>query len=347
MLLDLRMEIPVSRSRLISPLLCLTFALPAIASDGPNATGSSDAVVVSQGAAALTLSDVDARLRRVPEDKRAGFMNSPERIEELLSNMLLIRQLAIDARADGLHESADIAAELELAADEILAKHHLERQIASTETPDFSAGAYERYISSPGLYSTPETVTVRHLTVLRDNHGDDAARKKAEALRAQFVAEGGDFEAFVKTHSEEKSAPLAGGLLERLERGKAVGSFEEAAFGLDEPGELSPVVNTRFGYHVIMLLDRQPSVRQPFEQVKPAIEQAMKSEFLARRKKEILDHYRAQALDVSPEMVRSLRTRYIPEDSNVRGASEDPAGAAAPSAGDTAPDAGEPEPSSE
>src|SRR3569832_1618136 len=71
--------------------LCSTFGVHAQTPLLPQA------VVVSRGGVSITLQDVDDVMQRVPVDKRAGMMDSPKRIEALLLNMLLTRQLAVQA----------------------------------------------------------------------------------------------------------------------------------------------------------------------------------------------------------------------------------------------------------
>lgn len=270
-------------------------------------------LVVERGTARIEFVDVDARMAKIPSDKRAGYMNKPERIEETLQAMLLVKQFAAEARAAGLDREPLMAVELKQVQDELLAERFMARKLAAIEVPDFNNAAQERYITSPALYRTPEALDVRHLVVLRDIHGDVDARKRAEALLAEFKAKGGDFAEFVKQHSEEKSVGISGGLLPNLERGKAAGSFEEAAFALKDPGELSGVVSTRFGYHIIQLVGRRPSTRIPYEQVKDSILASLRNDYLARERVTMMDRYRSEPMHAEPDNVLALRTRYLPD----------------------------------
>lgn len=312
--------------------LCLAMAM---ASSGyaQASQAADDRLVVSRGKAEIRFSDIDARLMRVPEAHRAAFMDSPERIDTTLNSMLLAKQLAAEAREEGLDQDPIIAAELRLAQDEVLAKRRIEQVVKHLEYPDFRDLAYERYISSPSLFTSPAEVDVRHFLIKREIHGDEAARAKAEALRAEFVESGGDFEAFVKQHSEEPRADEHGGKLAGVTPGQTVGAFEEAAFDLEQPGELSPVVSTRFGYHVIQLIDKRDGTRQSFEQVRPQIEETLRDEYLTRAKQRYIEELRASPMQASPELVKSLRSRYLPEDSPLRAQRE--AGPSSPDAGDS------------
>ena len=85
----------------------------------------------------------------------------------------------------------------------------------------------------------------------------DSVRQLAESLR-QRAAQGADFAALATQYSQDPGSAQRGGDLGFFGRGRMVAPFEEAAFEL-QPGEISPVVESPFGYHVIQVEER----RQP------------------------------------------------------------------------------------
>jgi peptidyl-prolyl cis-trans isomerase C len=120
----------------------------------------------------------------------------------------------------------------------------------------------------------PERVHLRHILVKADAKAPEAdkqkARAKAEALLAR--AKGGeDFAKLASENSDDPGSKQRGGDLDWVVRGQTVEPFEKAAFALQKPNELSPVVETQYGYHVIQLLERKPAEVMPFEQVKERI----------------------------------------------------------------------------
>lgn len=270
-------------------------------------------LVVSRPGARLGFDEVDARMLQIPASKRAGFINDPERIEQLLQNLLLMRQLAAAARADGVDQDPLIQKEIALATEEILAKRYLAAETAKVVPPDFSLIAEERYAANPAAFDTPAMIDVRHMLIKRETHGDAAARQRAEALRAEFLAGDETFEAFVRKHSEEPRAEMHGGLLEGLTRGKSAGAFEDAAFTLKQPGDLSPVISTQFGYHVIRLEKRVESRRRSFDEVKASIVQQLEADHRANERSKLLERLQSQPMTVNPESVLALRSRYLPD----------------------------------
>ena len=293
-------------ARLSAAFLSCAIAVPAVAQQKP--------YVTKQGSAEIDFTEIDARVARIPADKRAGYMNDPDRIETTLRGMLLIEQMANEAVELGMDKDPVVAAEIELARKEVLAKRRVAKIIADVEVPSMEALARERYIASPAMFSTPETLAVRHLLIMRDVHGEEGAKALAEKLRAEVEANPKlDFEAFVKQHSEEPGAAEKAGLLPRIAKGDTVADFEAAAFALKTPGEFSPVVRTRYGYHIIQLVSRTPSARVPFEKVKDEVIRDLESEYLSRQRADYIARAQSQALDADPDKVQSLRTRYLPD----------------------------------
>jgi peptidyl-prolyl cis-trans isomerase C len=135
------------------------------------------------------------------------------------------------------------------------------------------------YDTHPEAFKEPEQVQASHILVKVDPPGDDSkkteARKKIEEVQ-QKLKKGGDFAVLAKEYSQCPSK-TKGGDLGYFQRGKMVKPFEEAAFSL-KPGETSDIVETKFGYHVIKVVDKKPEGIMPYEDVKGKIEKRLKRE---------------------------------------------------------------------
>ena len=126
------------------------------------------------------------------------------------------------------------------------------------------------YDAHPDYFKQPERVRASHILI---KHGaDDAAkaasRKKIEAVRKR-LAEGEDFATVAKEVSEGPSAPK-GGDLGFFGRGQMVKPFEMAAFAL-APNTVSDVVTTRFGLHLIKVVEKEPEKVVAYEEAKTQI----------------------------------------------------------------------------
>jgi peptidyl-prolyl cis-trans isomerase D len=127
-----------------------------------------------------------------------------------------------------------------------------------------------RYEERSGVYNAPEKVRARHILFAVPSDADEAkaeeVHKEAEAALAALRA-GGDFEALARERSDDPGSKGSGGDLGFFARGQMVPAFEEAAFALTEAGQLSDVVKTGFGYHIIRFEERQAPVSRSYDEV--------------------------------------------------------------------------------
>jgi peptidyl-prolyl cis-trans isomerase SurA len=102
-----------------------------------------------------------------------------------------------------------------------------------------------------------ETVDISHilLEVKPGQESESGAREKSEAL-LQRVKNGEDFENLCRQYSEDPGSAAKGGEIGFMQRGDFVPEFEEVAFLL-EPGDISDIVKSRFGFHIIQCIDRK------------------------------------------------------------------------------------------
>jgi peptidyl-prolyl cis-trans isomerase C len=125
------------------------------------------------------------------------------------------------------------------------------------------------YDNNQAQFKRPERAHVRHILVAVDPKATaedkQKAKQKADALLAR-VKKGEDF-ATVAQESDDQMSKGRGGDLGWVTTGGVVEPFEKAAFAL-KPNEISPVVESRFGYHIIQLLERKPADTAPFDEVK-------------------------------------------------------------------------------
>jgi len=157
-------------------------------------------------------------------------------------------------------------------------KELIDQQIASKVViTDEESKAY--YDKNPQMFKQPEQIKASHILIKVDAKADEAkkaeARKKIEEVQ-QKLKDGGDFAALAKEYSEGPSS-AKGGDLGYFRRGQMVKPFEEAALAL-KPNEVSDVVETRFGYHLIIVYDTKPEQTLAYADVKDKIIQRMKQE---------------------------------------------------------------------
>jgi len=113
----------------------------------------------------------------------------------------------------------------------------------------------------------PESVEARHILIAVKPDDDKAAKalkmKKAEKIRDQLVEKKGENFEVIAAEVSDCPSKSKGGMLGVFGRGQTVPAFEEAAFS-QKVGEIGPVVETSFGYHVIEVLDRKKRGKRRF-----------------------------------------------------------------------------------
>ncbi len=130
-------------------------------------------------------------------------------------------------------------------------------------------------------YQTPERVRASHILLNTGGKDEAAVRKQAEELLAKVKA-GADFAALAKQYSEDPGSKEKGGDLDFFPRGQMVPEFEASAFSL-MPGQVSDLVKTQYGFHIIKVVDKQAGTTQTLEQVRPRIQEILASQIADRQ----------------------------------------------------------------
>lgn len=125
-----------------------------------------------------------------------------------------------------------------------------------------------------------------------DNQTRQKAKQRILAIQAKIKA-GEDFAALAKTHSEGPSK-VNGGDLGYFGAAQMAPAFETAAFEL-MPNEVSDVVTTQFGYHLIKVYDRKPAGKEPFSEAGPKLKDRFQKERLNSKLRELVDKLKAEA----------------------------------------------------
>ncbi|HSK10381.1 MAG TPA: peptidylprolyl isomerase [Vicinamibacterales bacterium] len=136
------------------------------------------------------------------------------------------------------------------------------------------------YKENPERFQQPEAVRTAHILIRIPEKADAAARKsaRAQADRVRAAAfKGEDFAALAKQNSQDQGSAVNGGDLGFIARGQTVPAFEEAAFTL-KPGQVSQVVETTFGYHVIKVGEHRTARTVPLDEVKGEVTEFLKQQ---------------------------------------------------------------------
>jgi peptidyl-prolyl cis-trans isomerase C len=289
-------------------VICLLIALFALL----RVKGSSDDRVALVGGTVITQDDFDREMNQVKQ----GLQNmgkplidsqlseiKKEVLEKLINRELLyqesqregikVMEEEVDEELKALKKRFPSEAEFETALkeanlSEVEVKFQIERGLAIDE---FITGHFVEkvtisndelrafYESHPESFKQPEQVRASHILIKWDPQEDESkrfsARKKIDEIRYK-LRKGEDFAALAKEFSQCPSSSK-GGDLGYFGRGQMVKPFEDAAFSL-MPGQVSDVVETKFGYHLIKVNEKRPETTVAFEDIKEGLDRYLTQE---------------------------------------------------------------------
>jgi peptidyl-prolyl cis-trans isomerase D len=159
-------------------------------------------------------------------------------------------------------------------------------------------------------YRTAEQSKVSHILIKTPLPGPDGkvdekgvaeAQKRAEDLLKQLKA-GGKFEDLAKKYSEDPGSAKEGGSLGWIGKGRTVPEFEKAAFSLPK-GQISDLVKSSYGFHIIRVDDRQDAHMKTLDEVKDQIEPSLKQQkaqqVAQKQAEDLLQQAKTQGLDAA------------------------------------------------
>ena len=150
------------------------------------------------------------------------------------------------------------------------------------------------YAENASRYTTAEERRASHILIKadKDMSADDRkkAKAKAEALLEQVRKSPQQFAELAKKNSDDPGSAERGGDLDFFGRGAMVKPFEDAVFAM-KPGEISNLVESDFGYHIIQLTGQRGGAKKSFESVRPEIESEVKKQLAQRRYAEAAEQF--------------------------------------------------------
>jgi peptidyl-prolyl cis-trans isomerase D len=186
---------------------------------------------------------------------------------------------------------------------------------ASITIPD--AELRRDYEANKDQFRTPERVKVRHILLKTTEKPQDELpkiRAKIEDILKQLKS-GADFAALAKKYSEDTGSAVKGGDLDWVARLQTVKNFEQTAFSL-KPKELSGIVQTEYGFHIIQVMEKQEARLKSFEEAKEGLAKERKKQLVYDRMQTLSDEMRAE-LAKAPGNAEQIARKLNVEFANV------------------------------
>ncbi len=247
--------------------------------NGKNITDAQVQEVLMQG--------TQGRFNQLPADEQSKL--SKRVIDGLISQELVFD----DAKKIGVLESNEYKKELadvmERIKIQLAAKVWEKKQFDKVKVAEKDVKAY--FQSHPEEFTEKEKVRASHILLKTEDEANAVIKEltslKDGALMAKFAE-------VAKAKSTGPSGPK-GGDLGFFAQGQMVPAFNDAAFGMKKGEMTKKPVQTQFGYHVILVTDKQPGKDLPFEEVKGFIEQKLKVEAFKEQMQAKMDELKKNA----------------------------------------------------
>jgi peptidyl-prolyl cis-trans isomerase SurA len=224
-----------------------------------------DKKLIDQKVRELGISISEEELRQTIEDvKKQNKLSQEELISALRS-----QGLTFDQYKAQLREQLE---RVRLMGQEVRSKI----QVGENE-------AREYYEANPGSFSTDDSFRARHIffRLNRNSRGDEVNKVLTTAMMVLQQAQSGkDFAELARKYSDDPQAATDGGELGTFKKGDMLPEIENAVIGM-RTGQISDIVNTPAGFHIIKLEERTPGKLKPFDEVKGEV-----SEMLYKKKSE-------------------------------------------------------------
>ena len=233
-------------------------------------TTNADPIVISSGNVTIRQSEFESALKTLPAEYQQ-YAFGPGR-KQFAEDFLRMKILAAEGMKAGLDKDPSVQQQLDLMKENLVANAQLQKIEKSITVSD--EDAKKQYEANKKDY---ETITARHILIAfkgspaaqkgKKELTDAEAKAKAEELRKKII-DGADFADIAKKESDDVGSGSRGGELGAFSRGQMVPEFEDAAFKA-KVGEVTPVVRTQYGYHIIKVEKHDYT---PFDQVKDQLE---------------------------------------------------------------------------
>jgi peptidyl-prolyl cis-trans isomerase C len=219
-------------------------------------------------------SDIDGRIKQI----QGQFPNEQAFTKALSDQHVTVQQLKDDQRQQMI-----VARVIDTEVNSKVA-------VTPKDVDDF-------YAKNPDKFKEPEAVHAAHILIRTPQGADAAAKAKAKAeaeATLKQVQGGGDFAKLAREKSQDPGSAPNGGDLNFFAKGQMVPQFEEAAFKL-KPGEVSPVVESPFGFHIIKMLERRPARTVPLEEARPQVTEFLKQQQASQKTVAFIDQLKAKS----------------------------------------------------
>ena len=216
----------------------------------------------------------------------AMYQQREVQVERFDTKSYLDKVSPTDAQIEAFYKDPANAAQFQAPEQESIEYVVLDPEAMKKGLTISDADLKKYYDENIKRYTTPEELKASHILVKVDKDAPkaerDKARAKAEGLLAEVRKDPASFAEMAKKNSDDEGSAAKGGELDWFAKGAMVKPFEDAAFAL-KPGQISGIVPSDFGFHIIRLDAVRGGEAKPFAEVRPEIEGEIRSQLAQKR----------------------------------------------------------------
>jgi len=262
----------------------------------------------------ITLEEFEVRIGEIPSYYQ-GFLATQNGKTELLNGMIAEAVLIQKAKEEGLDKREDIRRRLKNVEDRVL----LETMVQELQKDRIAVSdeeVKEYFEKNEEKFTNPAQVRVSHILV----------KRKAEAKSIQNeLREGANFEKLARKYSIDSITAPRGGDLGYISRGEMIPAFEDVAFALENKNDISGIIETPFGYHLVKLTGKKQMRNKTQEEIDYEIRARIQNEKLDR----LMEKYRKELMvsvnyDLLDKVSVGIQSESKGETENEEEKSEDP-----------------------
>jgi peptidyl-prolyl cis-trans isomerase C len=255
-----------------------------------SASAERDAILAQIGDNKFMMSDLDRIIGYYDADKQKIIEQQPQLRATLLKRFIQGMVISRIAREKGFEKEPDVKEQLELLSNDLLTTLYVQKEVIDKiHVSDDDMRLY--YKMNKDEFTTPEMVRARDIFIKVDKSAPDKVRKEAREKAEEIlkkVKKGEDFPKLASEYSDDQTARERGGDLGFFKRGVMVPEFENAAFSL-KPGQVSNVVETPQGFHIIKLEAKKEAGTEPYEKVKDKVRELVLNQIKKTKVEEFVE----------------------------------------------------------
>src|SRR4030042_2091786 len=253
----------------------------------------------------ITMTDLNRIIGSQEPEQQKIIENNPQIKQSIRWNIVQGTVVSDIAKKKGFNKKPEIKNQIELMINNFLTAVYLQKEIVEKITiNDDKAHAY--YKDHPEIFKTPEKIRVKHILIKVAASASDEEKKKASQKAEEVLIKikgGEDFSKLASEISDDPGTKEKGGGLDFFSKGTMVPAFEEAAFSL-KPGEISGIIETEYGYHIIKMEEKKEALLEPYENIKDKVKDQALQEIRKSAVTEFLEKAVKDArVEVFPERI--------------------------------------------